>query len=238
MHRATERRWATLFLILLAAAAILQMLGFFLPNWLRVYDPRLKVAQDYALWYVTQCYEERWSCSTRTYYQLYNWLNANHTFDGVPLLLDMETVRDTEGLYTVGLFGAIVVLWPCWKRRQQTVSKKFKGQPSNVGLILAAFGSFLSGLLVVIATGMFGSAASRHRNVHGSLVAIGFGAAGGAVSLIMGAVIALRVFLKHFCPDCVPLSRDIHLHEACNQVDVMVATDNDEQFNRYSNPRL
>ncbi|KAH3863217.1 hypothetical protein DPMN_026197 [Dreissena polymorpha] len=84
---------------------------------------------------------------------------------------------------------------------------------------------------------MFGSAASRHRNVHGSLAAIGFGAAGGAVSFIMGAVIALRVFLKHFCPDCVPLSRDIHLHEACNQVDVMVATDNDEQFNRYSNPR-
>lgn len=85
MHRATERRWATLFLILLAAAAILQLLGFFLPNWLRVYDPQLKIAQDYALWYVTQCYEERWSCNTRTYYQLYNWLNANHTFDGVPL---------------------------------------------------------------------------------------------------------------------------------------------------------
>jgi len=87
MHRATERRWSNVFLFFLAVAVVCQILGFILPAWVRIYFEigHKRVAQDYALWYMTQCVSENWSCSTRSYYQLYDWTRNEIMFDGIPL---------------------------------------------------------------------------------------------------------------------------------------------------------
>lgn len=87
MHRATERRWANVFLFSVSVALLCQILGFILPGWVRIYfkTGSRRVAQDYSLWYMTQCESERWTCDTRSYYSLYDWTRDETMFDGVPL---------------------------------------------------------------------------------------------------------------------------------------------------------
>lgn len=87
MHRATERRWSNVFIFSTSLAFLCQILGFILPAWVRIYFKinTRRVAQDYALWYMTQCESENWTCKTRSYYQLYDWTRNEIMFEGVPL---------------------------------------------------------------------------------------------------------------------------------------------------------
>ncbi|XP_052766796.1 uncharacterized protein LOC128207723 [Mya arenaria] len=238
MHRATERRWVNFFLFMLVSAAVFQLLGFVLPNWLRAHFmwSRRRAAQDYALWYVTQCEGVNWTCTIRSYHRLYDWTRGKYIFDGIELLLDADIVASAQVLYTLGLLLLLVAFLPLTVRRRLIVSKRTKADPANYGLLTVAGFAFFSGLFVMIAAGKMGTASVEHRNGRGAPVALGFAAAGGAIALMTGIFVLMRVFLKGYCPDCTPVSRDIDMHETTNQVDVMVSTEKTDVLRRQSDP--
>lgn len=93
-----------------------------------------------------------------------------------------------------------------------------------------------AGLLVTIAYGKIATASREFRNVPGSPTAIVCGLIGGILEFLTGFAIIGRIFLRGFCPDFTPVSRDLNMHEQVNQVAVAVATETTEILRRQSNP--
>lgn len=81
---------------------------------------------------------------------------------------------------------------------------------------------------------MIGSTGDNLRSVRGINVhrptGLGLAAAGGALAMLTGIAIFLRLTLRRHCPDCVPVGRglDVSTRETGNQVEVMVCAETAE----------
>ncbi|XP_045211182.2 uncharacterized protein LOC123562626 [Mercenaria mercenaria] len=207
---------------------------------------RIPVNQDYALWYMTQCHIDTWACETLTYYHIEfmdesydkaNFKEPHHWFldrtnlflNGVELRFNYSVLSENQAEYTFGLLACGVAWWLVYRHRKR-LGKKNLDKVKNTRLAVAAVTSFFSGLFVLIPVGRFGNMGDKLRSlakdypdrisVH-KPIGLGFGAAGGTFAMMVGLIIALRIVLRGYCPDCVdlPPQDEIAMRETGNQID-------------------